>query len=31
MDELIGVPVLSLLDVFFRLKPRYEGFKSQRI
>lgn len=33
MDERIGVPVLSLLESFLhcRLKPRYEGFKSQRI
>jgi hypothetical protein len=33
MDEQIGVPVLTLLETFLqcRLKPRYEGFKSQRI
>lgn len=33
MDERVGVPVLSLLESFLhcRLKPRYEGFKSQRI
>jgi hypothetical protein len=33
MGERIGVPVLSLLESFLqcRLKPRYEGFKSQRI
>lgn len=33
MDERVGVPILSLLESFLhcRLKPRYEGFKSQRI
>jgi hypothetical protein len=33
MDERIGVPVLTLLEAFLqcRLKPRYEGFKSQRL
>lgn len=33
LDERIGVPVLTLLESFLqcRLKPRYEGFKSQRI
>ncbi|HVA15670.1 MAG TPA: hypothetical protein VNF99_20655 [Stellaceae bacterium] len=33
MDEQVGVPVLSLLESFLqcRLKPRYEGFKSQRL
>lgn len=32
MDERFGVPVLTLLESFLqcRLKPRYEGFKSQR-
>jgi hypothetical protein len=32
MDERFGVPVLTLLETFLqcRLKPRYEGFKSQR-
>jgi hypothetical protein len=32
MDECFGVPVLTLLETFLqcRLKPRYEGFKSQR-
>jgi len=33
LDERLGVPVLTLLETFLqcRLKPRYEGFKSQRI
>ena len=33
MDERVGIPVLSLLETFLqcRLKPRYEGFKSQRL
>ncbi len=33
LDERAGVPVLTLLESFFqcRFKPRYEGFKSQRI
>jgi hypothetical protein len=33
MDERCGVPVLTLLETFLqcRLKPRYEGFKSQRL
>ena len=33
LDERLGVPVLTLLEPFLqcRLKPRYEGFKSQRI
>jgi hypothetical protein len=33
MDERVGVPVLTLLETFLqcRLKPRYEGFKSQGI
>ena len=33
MDERFGVPVLTLLETFLhcRLKPRYEGFKSQKI
>jgi len=33
MDERFGIPVLSLLETFLqcRLKPRYEGFKSQRL
>lgn len=33
LDEQLGVPVLTLLETFLqcRLKPRYEGFKSQRI
>ncbi|MEK7731657.1 MAG: hypothetical protein AAB363_07350, partial [Planctomycetota bacterium] len=32
MDERLGVPLLSLLEAFLQchLKPRYEGFKSQR-
>lgn len=32
MDEQIGVATLALLEAFLhcRLKPRYEGFKSQR-
>lgn len=32
LDETIGVPVLTLLESFLqcRLKPRYEGFKSQQ-
>ena len=33
MDTQCGVPVLTLLETFLqcRLKPRYEGFKSQRL
>lgn len=33
LDERAGVPVLTLLESFLqcRFKPRYEGFKSQRI
>jgi hypothetical protein len=33
MDERVGVRVLTLLETFLqcRLKPRYEGFKNQRI
>lgn len=33
MDERLGIPVLTLLEAFLqcRLKPRYEGFKSQRL
>ena len=33
MDERCGVPVLTLLETFLqcRLRPRYEGFKSQRL
>jgi hypothetical protein len=33
MDERLGVPALTLLEAFLqcRLKPRYEGFKSQRL
>lgn len=33
MDEHVGVPALALLEAFLhcRLKPRYEGFKSQRL
>jgi hypothetical protein len=33
MDERRGVPVLTLLETFLqcRLKPVYEGFKSQRL
>jgi hypothetical protein len=33
MDERAGVPVLTLLEAFLqcRLKPKYEGFKSQRL
>jgi hypothetical protein len=33
MDERVGIPVLTLLETFLqcRLKPRYEGFKSQRL
>ena len=32
MDEEVGVPVLSLLETFLqcRLKPKYEGFESQK-
>jgi hypothetical protein len=33
MDERCGVSVLTLLQTFLqcRLKPKYEGFKSQRL
>jgi hypothetical protein len=33
VDARLGVPVLTLLESFLqcRLKPRYEGFKSQRL
>ena len=33
VDERCGVPVLTLLETFLqcRLRPRYEGFKSQRL
>lgn len=33
MDERYGVPVLTLLESFLqcRLRPRYEGFRSQRL
>lgn len=33
MDQHFGMPVLTLLEIFLqcRLKPRYEGFKSQRL
>jgi hypothetical protein len=33
VDERFGVPLLTLLEAFLqcRLKPRYEGFKSQRL
>jgi len=33
VDERAGIPVLTLLEVFLqcRLRPRYEGFKSQRL
>jgi hypothetical protein len=33
VDERCGVPVLSLLETFLqcRLRPRYEGFKSQKV
>jgi len=33
MDERAGIPVLTLLETFLqcRLRPRYEGFKSQRL
>lgn len=33
MDGRFGIPVLTLLEAFLqcRLKPRYEGFKSQRL
>jgi len=33
VDERAGIPVLTLLETFLhcRLRPRYEGFKSQRL
>lgn len=33
VDERCGVPILTLLETFLqcRLRPRYEGFKSQRL
>lgn len=33
MDECFGMPALTLLEAFLqcRLKPRYEGFQSQRL
>jgi len=32
LDERLGIPVLTLLEAFLqcRLRPRYEGYKSQR-
>ena len=32
LDQRVGIPALSLLEVFLqcRLRPRYEGFESQR-